>query len=105
MRRAFRILPWGVFLLFAGIIVVIIGGDMLHEKLIESVGVISILLGVLIGGLAFLQPALFETPAKARREKELPAAPRAALPAEREVVEMPGVTEVTTKNLADRERR
>jgi hypothetical protein len=105
LRRAFTLLPWGVLLLFSGIIIEVIGDEMLHEKLMESAGVVLILLGVMLSALAFLNPALLVKPAARLRERELPESPQAALPEERFAREMPSVAEVTTRDLADRERR
>jgi hypothetical protein len=103
LRRAFRILPFGVLLLFSGIIVIIIGSDLLHEKIVETVGVIALLLGILISALGFLNPALFEKPSPKRRKQELPDMGQAALPEQRFVADVPSVTEGTTRELAERE--
>lgn len=105
MRRAFRILPWALIFLFGGVMIVIAGDDIVHDKVISAAGVIILLLGVLGCAVPFLSPDII-APAKSRKKagaKPLPDADRAALPAEPFSIDMPSVTEVTTRKLADRE--
>jgi len=58
---------------------------------------------MLVGGVGFLNPALLVKPSRRQRARELPGRSPGALPGGPFAVDTPGVTEVTTRNLADRE--
>src|SRR5215203_35505 len=48
LRRAFKLLPWGVVLFVLGIIAAVLGSDLFHVQAVETVGVVMILLGMLV---------------------------------------------------------
>jgi hypothetical protein len=108
MRRAFTVLPWALLFIFAGLMLVVVGNDITHDKMVSAVGTIVLLLGVVGTVVPFVHPDIV-APAKSRKKKSkeaarpLPDAERAALPAEPLSVDMPSVTEVTTRKLAERD--
>jgi hypothetical protein len=103
LRRAFRLLPLGVVLFVVGIIFAVLGSDLLKVQAVETAGVVMILLGMLAGGIGFLNPELYQKAMGVGRPRELPEKPKPALPDAPFAVEMPSVTEATTRNLAPRE--